>query len=124
VPPAAGHDEDKKVLRVSAEELKKLIAEGKAVIVDVRAAEVYKAEHIKGAMSLPLDKIEAGQFKELPHDKRIITYCSCPAENSSVHASVLIGKAGFKDVGTLLGGTAAWEKAGGEMIRAKSNPRP
>jgi rhodanese-related sulfurtransferase len=119
---ASNQDPESKVPRVSVEELKKMVADKQVVVVDVRSAEAFKVSHIKGSVSLPLGEIEAGNYKALPRDKRIITYCSCPAENSSARASVLLEKAGFRNVGTLRGGTAAWEQSGGEMGGTKQAP--
>ncbi|HKQ76674.1 MAG TPA: rhodanese-like domain-containing protein [Blastocatellia bacterium] len=114
---------ESKVPRVSVDELKKLMAEQKVVVVDVRGADAYNSAHIKGSINLPLDKINAGEFTALPRDKRIITYCSCGAEHSSAVASVALEKAGFKDGATLLGGTHAWEQSGGEMEKASPKPK-
>lgn len=116
-PPAAQNVENQ-VPRITVEELKKLMADGQIVVVDVRSVDAYNGGHIKGAINLPLDKIQAGEYKELPRDKRIITYCSCGAENSSAAASVALEKAGFKNGATLLGGTHAWQQSGGEMAQA------
>ena len=120
--PPPNQDLESKVTRVSAAELKKMVADKQVVVIDVRSADAYKVSHLKGSLSLPLGEIEAGNFKSLPRDKRIITYCSCPAENTSARASVLLEKAGFKNVGTLRGGTAAWEQSGGEMGGTKQPP--
>jgi rhodanese-related sulfurtransferase len=103
------------VPRITVEELKKLMAEKQVVVVDVRSADAYNNGHIKGSINLPLDKIQAGDYKDLPRDKRIITYCSCGAEQSSATATSLLEKAGFKNGATLLGGTNAWQQSGGEM---------
>jgi Rhodanese-like domain len=65
-----------KMPRINVEETKKLVAEGKAVIIDVRGSDSYKSSHIKGALDFPLKKLEAGDFTGLPKDKRIIAYCS------------------------------------------------
>lgn len=48
-----------------------------AVIVDVRSAEDYAAKHIKGAVNIPLDKIESTLGSQYP-DKQteLIFYCS------------------------------------------------
>ncbi len=62
--------------RTKAEDAMKLVSEGKAVIVDVRGSEPYKASHIKGALDFPLSKMESGDFKGLPNDKQIISYCT------------------------------------------------
>lgn len=72
---SAPQNPEDKMPRVSVEEAKKLVADGKAVIVDVRGADAYKMSHIKGALDIPLTKLESGDFKGLPKDKRIIAYC-------------------------------------------------
>jgi rhodanese-related sulfurtransferase len=113
--PPAAQSAESQVPRIAVEELKKLMSEQKVVVVDVRSADAYNIGHIKGSINLPLDKIQAGEYKDLPRDKRIITYCSCGAEHSSAVASVALEKAGFKNGATLLGGTYAWQQAGGEM---------
>lgn len=61
--------------RISIEETQAAIAEGKAVIVDVRDESTYKTSHIKGAKSIPLARVEQ-RAGELPKDKLIITYCA------------------------------------------------
>jgi 3-mercaptopyruvate sulfurtransferase SseA len=66
---------EEKIPRVKVEEAKKLVAEGKAIIIDVRLGDSYKVSHIKGAIEVPLNKVEAGDFKDLPKDKLIIAYC-------------------------------------------------
>jgi 3-mercaptopyruvate sulfurtransferase SseA len=73
--PHANQNAEDKMPRVKVEEAKKMVAEGKAVIIDVRGAEAYKMSHIKGALDIPLNKLEAGDFKNLPKDKVLIAYC-------------------------------------------------
>jgi phage shock protein E len=113
-PPAAQNAEGQ-VPRITVEELKKLMAEQQVVVVDVRSVDAYNTGHIKGAINLPLGKIQSGEYKDLPRDKRVITYCSCGAEQSSAAATLLLEKAGFKNGATLLGGTNAWQQSSGEM---------
>lgn len=62
------------VPRVTAEEAKKDFDAGTAVFVDTRSEYAYKMEHIKGAISLPLEMFEA-RYKEIPTEKKIIAYC-------------------------------------------------
>jgi rhodanese-related sulfurtransferase len=116
--PPAAQSPGSQVPRITVEELKKLMTEQQVIVVDVRSADAYKIGHIKGSINLPLDKIQAGDYKDLPRDKRIITYCSCGAEQSSATASALLEKAGFMNGATLLGGTNAWQQSGGEMEKA------
>jgi len=62
--------------RIEVAELKELIAKNAVVVLDVRSVESYNGAHAKGAISYPLDRIEKGDFKDLPKDKRIVAYCT------------------------------------------------
>lgn len=74
---AAGHktEQGDAAARITPAELLQLVRRRRAVIVDVRSLEAYKASHIKGALSIPLDQVET-RFRELPRNKLIATYCS------------------------------------------------
>jgi hypothetical protein len=61
--------------RIKPEDAIKMVKEKKAVYVDVRSKESYDAEHIKGAISIPLSELQA-RFRDLPVGKFIITYCA------------------------------------------------
>jgi Rhodanese-like domain len=79
--PASGHDssaheQENKMPRLSAEELKRLVAAGRVVIVDVRSPEDYRRAHIQGAINLPLQEIELGRYPKFPRGKRLISYCT------------------------------------------------
>src|SRR5207253_536579 len=74
--PAPTPNPEDKMPRVSAEEAKKLVAAHEAVLIDVRGTQAYQEAHIKGALDFQGQKIEAGDFKGLPRDKRIIAYCT------------------------------------------------
>jgi rhodanese-related sulfurtransferase len=120
--PSPAQTPEDKTPRIKVEEAKKLLAEGKAIIIDVRGTDSYKREHIKGSLDVPISKLETGDFKGLPKDKHIIAYCSCGAEQTSARAVTLLQQAGFKDASALLGGTSAWESSGGPMVRASPTP--
>jgi len=75
IPPSTQNAEDK-IPRVKVEEAKKMVAEGKAIIIDVRGSDAYKMSHIKGALDVPLTKLNDGEFKDVPKGKLIIAYCS------------------------------------------------
>jgi hypothetical protein len=74
--PSPPQNAEDKMPRVNVEEARKLISDGKAVFIDVRGHDSYKISHIKGALDVPMDKVEAGDLNNLPKDKRIIAYCS------------------------------------------------
>lgn len=63
------------IRRVTITELKELLEQGKAVVVDVRGDEAFKLERIKGAVNIPENQITA-RAGELPKDKLIAFYCS------------------------------------------------
>lgn len=69
------HPEDA-MPRVTAEESIPLVKSGKAIVIDVRGTASYEAAHIKDALDIPLNKLEAGEFTGLPRDKKIIAYCT------------------------------------------------
>ena len=74
--PEPTQNPEDKMPRLSAEESKKLVDAGTAVIIDVRGPDAYKISHIKGSLEYALSKIEAKDFSGLPKDKRIIAYCT------------------------------------------------
>src|SRR5262249_52465918 len=61
--------------RIGVEELHKLWEKNEVLIIDPRAEPAYREEHIKGAISVPTDLVEA-QAAELPHNKMIVAYCT------------------------------------------------
>lgn len=63
------------VPRISPADAKKELDAGTAVIIDSRAADAYKMEHIAGAISLPIGS-PPEKFDSLPKDKKLIIYCS------------------------------------------------
>ena len=63
------------VKRMTIEDARAAVEKGTAIIVDVRSADEYKANHIKGSISIPYAEI-ADRIKELPKDKTAVLYCS------------------------------------------------
>jgi rhodanese-related sulfurtransferase/thiol-disulfide isomerase/thioredoxin len=51
-----------------------------AVIVDVRPREEFAAGHIRHALNIPYDEIDARSGHELPPDKPLLVYCYSPQE--------------------------------------------
>lgn len=63
---------------ISREELLARLEAGEAlVVVDVRPAEEYRAAHLPGAVSVPLDELEQ-RLRELPQERQIVAYCRGP----------------------------------------------
>lgn len=99
------------VNRISLAEAKTAFEAGKAVIIDVRGEPSFKAGHIKGAQLIDLKDI-AARSEELPKDKTIILYCSCPSEQSSIAAANALKAKGVENTTALVGGYNGWKEAG------------
>jgi membrane protein DedA with SNARE-associated domain/rhodanese-related sulfurtransferase len=100
--------------RISVAELYRLMDEGLTpLVVDVRSqiARTLEPRHIPGALHLPLHGFEE-HIRELPRDREIILYCSCPNEASAAQVAKLLIDSGFVRVRPLLGGLEAWIAAG------------
>jgi len=65
-----------KVPRVTVAELKKLQASGAVSVVDVRDADSFKAGHIPGALSIPLDQVSANADRLKSTKKPLVFYCA------------------------------------------------
>ncbi len=68
-----GHTDD--APRISLADAKKDFDAGNVVFIDTRAEATYKQEHIKGAINIPMEAVEA-RYKDIPKGKKIIAYCS------------------------------------------------
>jgi rhodanese-related sulfurtransferase len=99
------------VKRISIEDARAEFDGGRAVMIDVRGEPAYKAGHIKGAKLLPYNEI-GDRAGELPKDKLIILYCSCPSEHSSVAAAQVLKGKNVENTAALVGGFPKWQEAG------------
>ncbi|MFE7276141.1 ArsR/SmtB family transcription factor [Streptomyces sp. NPDC057623] len=59
---------------VTHEELRARVAAGAVVVLDVRPVEEYRAGHIPGAVSIPVEEL-ADRIDELPEETEIVVYC-------------------------------------------------
>jgi rhodanese-related sulfurtransferase len=97
--------------RITPTELATLIKAGKAYIIDVRNQASYDAGHIPGSRMIPLSEV-SNHVNELPRDKTIVTYCTCPNEGSAAVAVNNLKSKGFEHAAALLGGLTDWQKEG------------
>lgn len=105
--PAGLHD-------ISLDELKKGLADGSILLVDVREAEEYAAGHIKGALFNPLSKFDPSKLPAAPAGKKVVIYCR--SGRRSVTAMEQARLAGRGDVDTHFGGGILGWLAGGEPV--------
>lgn len=102
--------------RTPAEELDALIARGAVVIVDVREPELYRRGHLPNAVLAPPERWRetAAELKAEP--KAVVTYCSCPQEETSLRAAVRFRELGVSNVRALTGGYETWAASGRPVV--------
>ncbi|MCI0352198.1 MAG: VTT domain-containing protein [Acidobacteriales bacterium] len=103
-----------RVGRISPEELKQRLDAGEeVVIVDLRHPLDFKAEPRTLPRALRLDPDEMPRrHHEIPRDREIVLYCTCPDERTSVRVALLLKRYGIHRVRPLAGGFNAWAGKG------------
>jgi rhodanese-related sulfurtransferase len=92
--PSPAMDESK---RVNVEDIDKLLADGKVVLLDVREPkELEEMGTIEGSIHIPLGQLET-RLGELPKDRVILTACN--GGGRAARALTLLEKNGFKTSG-------------------------
>jgi rhodanese-related sulfurtransferase len=103
-----------RVARITAQELRNLIDGGKKpVVVDVRSpvARSDDPRFIPGALLMDIAGVE-GSLEQLPVEREIVFYCSCPNEASAAYVAKRLMDLGYTRVRPLHGGLDAWIAAG------------
>ena len=95
---------------ISRAQLKKRMATGDVVIVDVRPAAEYTAGHITGAWSLPLADL-ARRLRDVPKDSDVVAYCRGPYCVYADDAVRLLRRRGYQAY-RLEDGFPEWARAG------------
>ena len=82
---------------VDRDALVKRVRKGEVVVLDVRPAEEYRAGHIPGALSMPIQELKR-RLSELPKGQEIVAYCRGPYCVFSDRAVELLRAKGFQAV--------------------------
>ena len=95
---------------IGIEELLARAAAGDAVVIDVRPRLEYRAGHLPGAVSIPLDELPA-RLTEIDGDHRVVAYCRGPYCVMSAEAVTQLRLAGIV-AQRLVVGPLEWRQAG------------
>ena len=98
------------VEQLSAEELQQRLARDQVVLLDVRPEPEYRAGHIAGARSAPLDELRS-LLPTLPRRKELVAYCRGPFCVYADDAVRLLQDRGLK-ARRLDVGFPEWQRAG------------
>lgn len=93
-------------------------ANEKYKLVDVLSDKSFQQGHIAGAMSLPLDTINAASTAKLfSKDAKIVVYCASFACHASTMGAKKLQELGYTNVLDYKGGLAEWQERGNALVR-------
>lgn len=95
---------------VGAEELLRRLEEDAVTVLDVRPADEYRAGHIAGAISIPVEQLER-RLAELPRDRPVVAYCRGPYCVYALDAVEVLRRHGY-DAQRMGDGLPDWRLAG------------
>jgi len=103
--------------KLNAAEVKRRMDRGERfVFVDVRSQKDWNesGSRLPGAIRMEASEIEQ-HLSEIPQGRTIVTYCSCPGEESSTRVALELMRRGFLHVHPLIGGFDGWRAAVGTV---------
>jgi len=96
--------------RITPEELRERMDAGEDLyIVDLRSKLEKDMRSIPGALRFSMEELLANS-QDIPRDREVIIFCSCPNEASSARVALLLKSRGIVRVRPLRGGVDAWER--------------
>jgi len=106
-----------RISRMTVDELKAAIDRGeRPFVVDLR----HKLEFlvnprtVSTAVRISPDELSL-RHAEIPRDREVVLYCTCPSEATSAKVAMELKKIGITRVRPLMGGLQAWENQGYPM---------
>ena len=89
----------------------------KGVVVDVCSPAEFAESHIKGAVNVPLDELEA-RLPQVVKNKTTPVIMVCAAGARSLRGQAVAQKLGYDKVHSLHGGLKAWKEANLPVVKA------
>jgi rhodanese-related sulfurtransferase len=113
------HDDRRQRLRpITPEELKRALDAGEAMtIVDLRHPLDFLPDPrvIPGTIRISPEEI-ATRHQEIPRDRDVVLYCTCPSESTSRDVAALLTARGITRVRPLIGGFQGWRLRGYPLV--------
>jgi len=108
------------LVQVAPDLLERWMREGETVLVDVREDFEHATERIRGAMHVPLGKLDAPSLRERTAGKRVVFHCRSGKRSADAAAKFCMGD---EAVYALAGGIEAWKASGRDVERSAGGPR-
>lgn len=102
------------IVQTSPAELRDALAQGEALLIDVREPQEYAVERIHGALLYPLSTFDPKCVPVVPGRKLVL---QCAGGVRSMRAAQALAAAGVDGLHNLEGGLKAWKSAGLPLIR-------
>jgi rhodanese-related sulfurtransferase len=101
-------------IRITVEQLRKRMeAREDFVLVDVRTPQAWAQSDLMLGQAIRFPLAQLGKnLPEIPTNKLVVVYCTCPYEQSSASLAQRLWQRGYHNVRTLQGGLDAWLNAG------------
>src|SRR5205807_10216090 len=103
-----------RVSRMSVQELKAALDRGeRPFVVDLRHRLEFlvNPRTVSTAVRISPDELPL-RHAEIPRDREVVLYCTCPSEATSAKVAMDLKKIGIIRVRPLMGGLQAWENEG------------
>ena len=97
---------------IDRDEVRRRLAAGAAVLIEVMPEEEFRRGHIAGAVNIPLERIGATCRQRYQPDQQLILYCADQACAASGLAARKLAFFGFHDVLEYSAGKQDWRDAG------------
>lgn len=110
------------VQTISPQDAARLLAQGDAILIDVREADEFKAEHIAYASSLPLSNLKS-LFSQMniPVTRKVIFHCFKGKRGGEACLGTQEWGGCKNELYNLEGGITAWKEAGMPVISHSSS---
>lgn len=102
---------------VGGEDLIRRVRQGEVTVLDVRPEEEYRAGHIPGAVSIPVNQLKK-RLAELPKRRAVVAYCRGPYCVMAIEAVHVLRAAGFR-ANRMEQGVADWRARGWRLEKAR-----
>jgi rhodanese-related sulfurtransferase len=99
---------------ITSLDARRIIAEEKPYLLDVRTPEEFRQARLQGAVLIPVNEIIARQG-EIPHDRTILVYCAVGSRSGAV--ANYLAEHGFKRVYNMTDGIIGWYRNGLPIVR-------
>jgi rhodanese-related sulfurtransferase len=109
---------------IHRKELKTLVSQGRAQLVDVTSVANYRKEHLPKAINIPLEKLRSESTRQLRREDAVIVYSADYSSDLSARAAWRLESMGFHEVYRYTPGLSDWLAAGYETEGTHARKAP